>query len=242
MPKCLRYETLPLFQFDFSAIPLDKTFIHFSSQLILQYPVTSNAKTMLLYGILCIFEAGLIGQDDIGFNYNEIQMQKLSAKGIKWLKGFHLVAVSCWIGSAVSLLALYFLKNGITDGNVLYGINRSIHHVDMNIVVIPGAIGSLLTGLIYSIFTHWGFFKHNWLTFKWIVTATAILFGTFYLGPWETAMMEISGKIGIASLTDPAYLYSQQMNVMFGTVQVMVLIITIFVSILKPWKSKKQQS
>ncbi|NTV06788.1 MAG: hypothetical protein HGA59_09840 [Chlorobiaceae bacterium] len=166
-------------------------------------------------------------------------MKKLSAKGVKWLKGFHLIAVASWIGGAVSLLAMYFLKEGVTDGRVLYGINQSIHHVDMTIVVVPGAIGSLLTGLLYSIFTHWGFFKHNWLTFKWIVTVTAIVFGTIFLGPWETAMMEISGKIGIASLTDQAYLYNQQMNLMFGTLQVMVLIITVFVSILKPWKSKK---
>jgi len=84
-------------------------------------------------------------------------MKKLSAKGLKWLKGFHLIAVSSWIGGAVSLLALYFLKLGVDDGNVLYGINRSIHHVDMNIVVIPGAVGSLLTGLLYSIFTNGDF-------------------------------------------------------------------------------------
>lgn len=167
-------------------------------------------------------------------------MKKLSARGVKWLKGFHLIAVASWIGGAVSLLALYFLKIGVEDGGVLYGINKSIHHVDMNIVVIPGAVGSLLTGLLYSLFSNWGFFKHNWLTFKWIVTVTAILFGTFYLGPWETAMMEISGKIGIASLTDSTYLYNQQMNLIFGTLQVLVLIITVFVSILKPWKSKKQ--
>lgn len=167
-------------------------------------------------------------------------MKKLSARGVKWLKGFHLIAVASWIGGAVSLLALYFLKIGVEDGGVLYGINKSIHHVDMNIVVIPGAVGSLLTGLLYSLFSNWGFFKHNWLTFKWIVTVTAILFGTFYLGPWETAMMEISGKIGIASLTDSTYLYNQQMNLIFGTLQVLVLIITVFVSILKPWKSKKR--
>ena len=72
------------------------------------------------------------------------------------------------------------------------------------------------------------------------MTLIAIVFGTFFLGPWETAMMDISGKIGMASLTDSAYLYNQQMNLMFGTVQVLVLIITLFVSILKPWKSKKQ--
>ena len=159
---------------------------------------------------------------------------------MNWLKGFHLIAVSSWIGGAVSLLALYFPKEGVNDGGVLYGINRSIHHVDMNIVVIPGAIGSLLTGLFYSLFSHWGFFKHNWLTFKWIVTLTAIVFGTFFLGPWETAMMDISSRIGMASLQNPAYLYNQQMNLIFGTFQVTVLLITVFVSILKPWKSKKK--
>jgi uncharacterized membrane protein len=54
-------------------------------------------------------------------------MPRLKAKGLKWLKGFHLIAVSCWIGGAVSLILLYFLKNNVTDGNVLYGINKSIH-------------------------------------------------------------------------------------------------------------------
>ena len=159
---------------------------------------------------------------------------------MRWLKGFHLIAVSCWIGGAISMLSLYFLKQGVTDGGVLYGINRGIHQVDTAIVVIPGAIGSLITGLIYSLFTPWGFFRHNWLTFKWIVTLAAILFGTFFLGPWETAMMTISGKIGSAALTDAAYLYNQQMNVLFGSLQVLLLLITVFISIVKPWKSKKR--
>ena len=109
-------------------------------------------------------------------------MPKLGAKGLRWLKGFHLIAVSCWIGGAVALIALYFLKNKITDGAILYGINRSIHHVDIVVVVIPGAFGCLITGSLYSAFSNWGFFKQKWLIFKWIVTVAAILFGTFF--PW----------------------------------------------------------
>lgn len=81
-------------------------------------------------------------------------MVKLKAKGLKWLKGFHLVAVSCWVGGGVALILLYFLKNGVTDGNVLYGINQSIHYVDIAVVVIPGALGCLITGLIYSSFSN----------------------------------------------------------------------------------------
>jgi len=166
-------------------------------------------------------------------------MRKISTKGLRWLKGFHLIAVSCWIGGAVALLLLYFAKNGVTDGGVLYGINRSIHHVDMAVIVIPGAYGCLATGLMYGIFSTWGFFKHNWLIFKWIVTIAAILFGTFFLGPWESNMMEISGKLGILSLGDKDYLYNEKMNFIFGCLQVFVLLVTVFVSIFKPWKRRK---
>ena len=147
-------------------------------------------------------------------------MPKLTARGLKWLKGFHLVAVSCWIGGGVALILLYFLKEGVSDGNVLYGINRSIHHVD-------------------SSFSNWGFFRHGWMIFKWIVTVAAILFGTFFLGPWETAMMEISGKLGISSLSNTDYLYNEKMNLIFGASQILVLVITVFISIFKPWKSTK---
>ena len=150
-----------------------------------------------------------------------------------------MIAVSCWVGGAVALILLFFLKNGVNDGRVLYGINQSIHHVDMAVVVIPGAFGCLVTGLIYSLFSNWGFFKHTWMVIKWVVTIAAILFGTFFLGPWETNMMEISGNIGISSLSDSEYLYNEKMNVIFGAVQVMVLMATIFISIFKPWKSSK---
>jgi uncharacterized membrane protein len=165
-------------------------------------------------------------------------MPKIGAKGLRWLKGFHLIAVSCWIGGAVALIFLYFLKNKVTDGGVLYGINQSIHHVDMVVIVIPGAFGCLITGFLYSVFSNWGFFKHKWLTFKWIVTVAAILFGTFFLGPWETTMMEISGKLGMASLNDKSYLLSQKMNIIFGGIQCIILMITVFISIFKPWKKK----
>jgi uncharacterized membrane protein len=169
-------------------------------------------------------------------------MPKLKPKGLKWLKSFHLIAVSCWVGGAVSLVLLYFLKSGVTDDGALYGINQSIHYVDKVVVVIPGAFGCLVTGLVYSSFTNWGFFKHAWLIFKWIVTVSAILFGTFFLGPWETTMMEISGKLGMSSLGDQAYLYNERMNLIFGSIQVLILLTTIFISTFKPWKSRKTKA
>ena len=100
----------------------------------------------------------------------------------------------------------------------------------------------MLTGILYSTFSNWGFFKHKWMVVKWIVTVAAILFGTFYLGPWETTMMEISGKLGMSALTDPSYLYNQRMNLFFGALQCLILMTTVFISIFKPWKKKKWDS
>ena len=67
----------------------------------------------------------------------------------------------------------------------------------------------------------------------------AILLGTFYLGPRETAMMELSGKPGLKALADPSYLYSQPMNLIFGKIQVLMLFVTVFISAVKPWKRNK---
>ncbi len=166
----------------------------------------------------------------------------LGPVGLKWLKGAHLLAVCCWIGGAVSLLLLYFLKDGVGDGGVLYGINRSIHHVDMAVVVAPGAFGCLFTGLAFGLFTRWGFFRHGWMIFKWAVTVSAIVFGTFWLGPWETAMMDISGRLGLAALGDEAYLYNERMNLVFGSLQCAVLMAVVFVSVFKPWKGRSRKS
>jgi hypothetical protein len=39
----------------------------------------------------------------------------------------------------------------------------------------------LITSLIYSIWTHWGFFKHKWVTVKWGIFALQMVFGIGFL-------------------------------------------------------------
>ncbi len=169
-------------------------------------------------------------------------MYRMGPTGMKWLKGLHLFTVSCWVGGGVALVLLFFLKSGVDDGGVLYGVNQGIHFVDMMVVVIPGAFGCLLTGLAFSLLTGWGFFKHGWIIFKWILTIAAILFGTFFLGPWETRMMELSGELGIKALGNADYLHNEIMNFAFGIVQVLALIATLFISLFKPWKNIGRKS
>lgn len=165
-------------------------------------------------------------------------MKKLGPGGVKWLKTLHLLAVCCWIGGAVSLLVLHGGRETL-DGGALHGVNHSMHRVDMAVVVVFGAFGCLVTGLLYSLFTNWGFFRHGWLVFKWVATVGAILFGTFFLGPWETRMLELSRDLGLAAQENAEYLRSARLNLGFGLAQVALLAVMVWLSVFRPWGRKK---
>jgi len=164
-------------------------------------------------------------------------MKKLSSKNQKWLKSFHIFFAAVWIGAGVCLIMMQsFLE--ANSGQMLYGINISMKLID-DFVIIPAAIGSLLTGLIYSIWTRWGFFKHNWIIVKWIINIGGIIFGTFWLGPWMNSMPPISESLGMKALSDAVYMNNNLMNQIFGSIQVATLIFAAFISVLKPWKKQK---
>jgi flagellar biosynthesis protein FliQ len=163
-------------------------------------------------------------------------MAILGSTGQKWLKGVHLVFAGSWIGSGFSIIILNVAKAGMTNGDVVFGVNEAIHFVDMNVVV-PCAFGSLITGLLYSLLTNWGWFRHGWMIFKWVVTVGAILFGTFWLGPVEVNMLELSDELRGAALQSAEYLHWQTLHWVWGSVQVATLIVAVFISIFKPWKN-----
>jgi hypothetical protein len=161
----------------------------------------------------------------------------------KWLKCLHLLAAAGWAGGAISLMLLHFLRfRGIGSAGYLHGIDMSSHLIDTYEIVWLGAIGCLLTGLLYSLFTGWGFFRHRWLLVKWVITLFCVLSGTFWLGPWETAMLDVSGRAGDAALSDPGYLYSMHANFWLGVVQVALIVFAMCISVFRPWRGKGKKS
>ena len=110
-------------------------------------------------------------------------MRKLTISQQRLLKAIHLISVSLWLSSVVTLMLLPIISKKITLGGEIYMYNLTYHFIDMFILT-PAAILTLLTGLIYSIFTKWGFFRHGWIIYKWIATLAIIIAGTFTLVLW----------------------------------------------------------
>lgn len=163
-------------------------------------------------------------------------MKPLSAKGQRWLKCFHVFFCSVWTGAGVALLAInLFMK--ANDGMELYGINASMKFID-DFIIIPGAVGCFLTGVLYSSCTAWGWFKQPWITTKWVITLFGILSGTFLLGPKLNSLPLMVKAQGINALSDPTYVGTKHLLYGFGGFQVATIVFAVYISILKPWRRK----
>ncbi len=79
-------------------------------------------------------------------------MIKLSMSGQKFLKAVHLVAVGLWLSCVIVLLVIPVTPRHIVTGEELYMYNLIYHFIDMYILT-PAAIATLLTGVVYSLFT-----------------------------------------------------------------------------------------
>ena len=165
-------------------------------------------------------------------------MKKFTTREIQWLKVLHLLCVSVWIGGQASFLLLQQVKYQLALPAHQYGVIAAMKAVD-DVVIVGGAIGCLLTGLLYSWMTPWGFFKHRWIGVKWAATVLLILFGTFFLGPWIDGMADITAKEFAAGLSNPLYLHDEKMNMTWGSVQFGVNLCMVAISVLKPWRRLK---
>ncbi len=164
-------------------------------------------------------------------------MKKLKPNGVKLLKVFHILFAVMWICGAIALVLGQYIATPQT-GDELYMKQRMLQIID-DWIIIPGANGCLLTGIIYGIWTNWGFFKHRWLTVKWIVTVAQVLFGTFFLGVWLNGSVELTYSLRDAAFSNPQLIHNMQMINIWGVVQLSLLLLYIPLSVYKPWKKKK---
>lgn len=164
-------------------------------------------------------------------------MKKLSAKSQKWLKSIHIFFACLWIGGGLSLtLMLIFLD--AENSMQFYGMHVSMKFVD-DLIVATGGIGSLLTGLVYSMFTNWGWFKHKWIIAKWCINLYGATLGIFWLGPWLNNMVAIVHSQGMAALGNPVYIHNKSLSLYFGSFQLLTMLFALYLSTHKPWKKKR---
>ena len=167
-------------------------------------------------------------------------MQTLKKQCLKILKMVHLLFVVMWIGGAIAMTILLFLVHPET-GDELYMKMHTLKVID-NLIIIPGALGNLLVGIVYGVWTKFGFFKQPWISVKWVLTVAQILFGTFFLGPWVNENVAIANTLREGAFNDATFLHNFQMHAIWGSVQLALLLFVLVISVQKPWRAARAKT
>lgn len=88
----------------------------------------------------------------------------------------HVATSAGWIGAVAVFLALAVIGLSSADPGTVRGAYLVMEPAAW-FVLLPLAVASLVTGIIQSLGTKWGLFRHYWVLFKFMITmvATAIL-------------------------------------------------------------------
>lgn len=165
------------------------------------------------------------------------EMKTLSAKGIKILKVVHLILIMMWTVGVVTMCLLYWKPT--SSGMEFLYTQQTAMFIDYALVI-PGAILTVVTGVLYGIFTKWGFFRYRWITVKWIAGVLVILVGTFGLHPLAEAIIEQAATTTNDSVCFPNDYFGSKPDIVRCTavVQGLALVVLVAVSVFKPWNKK----
>lgn len=83
-----------------------------------------------------------------------------------------------WLGAVAGFLALAVHGLTIQDAQLVRGLYLAMGIIGWYVIV-PLCLASLVTGLVMSLGTEWGLFRHYWVLAKFLITivSTLILFG-----------------------------------------------------------------
>ncbi len=163
-------------------------------------------------------------------------MKKLGPQETKILKIAHLIFVMMWVIGVITMALIYLTKP--TSGDELYMSFRIMRLVD-DFLVIPGAMLTTFTGILYGVFTNWGFFKHRWIIIKWAVSLTIIIVGTFYLSPLLDDCLNIANETRNAAMNNMTISRYSHTTFICACIQSAALVFLVIISVLKPWKKKR---
>ncbi|MDR2050870.1 MAG: hypothetical protein LBQ63_03770 [Deltaproteobacteria bacterium] len=165
-------------------------------------------------------------------------MKKLGMRGRKGLKIVHLILAGLWLGGAVTLNLMVLALGPAETGPELYGYDLARRFVD-DFVIVPAAMGCLVSGFLISWLTPWGFFRHRWVTVKWALTVACILIGVIVLGPPVNEQAGISETLGLLAPDNAEYAANRLSTLLGGLALILAILFMLVISVLKPWQKNK---
>ena len=160
----------------------------------------------------------------------------------KFALAVHLTLSIGWIGAVAAYIALDVVAATSQDTQMLRTGYLGMELIAEKVIV-PLALASLLTGLIMSLGTRWGLFRHYWVLISLVLTvfATAVL------------LVETQVISALADMADDPSSSSQELRAMPSTLGhsvggTVVLLVILVLNVYKPhgmtrygWRKQQEQ-
>jgi len=166
---------------------------------------------------------------------------KMSITQRRWLLSAHLLFSAIMFGGAITFLILSITAATASDEGVLKAC-YTIMHVLAKTSVRASAIGALVTGIMLSVLTQWGLFKHYWIMAKEGLMMIAIIIGPVGMEGLTLKAVTLTSTEGLDALNDPAFSVNSGL-LWSGIIVQIVSIGGMFVlSVFKPWGRRKPKN
>ncbi|EIJ81758.1 hypothetical protein PB1_02425 [Bacillus methanolicus PB1] len=156
-----------------------------------------------------------------------------------WLLIFHLFFTVMFLGGSFTQWVLLITILNTDSGNILTVSHSLMHTVDLSLII-PGLLGVIITGVMLSIKTHWGFTKYYWIITKEVLTLLIFGLGNI-LNIFVQRSIKITSSKGLHALQNPDYLFNRNMLLMAAAIQTTILVFIVVISVLKPWGKRKKK-
>jgi hypothetical protein len=135
-----------------------------------------------------------------------------------------------WLGAVVAYLALAIAGLTNHDVSMVRAAYLSMELIGW-FVIVPFSLAALLTGLVQSLGTQWGLFRHYWILVKFLLTTGA----SIVLLRHMQAVSRMSGVAAETTLSSADFRALRIQLVVHAAGGLLVLLAAATLSVYKPW-------
>jgi hypothetical protein len=142
----------------------------------------------------------------------------------------HVTSSVGWLGAVGAFLALSIAGVGSQDAQLVRAAYLAMHLTTW-FVIVPLSLAALLTGIVQSVGTTWGLFRHYWVVTKLVLTLLATIILLVHTQP-------IDRVAAVAAQTTLATGDLRQLRIQLvgdACAALFVLLVTTTLSVYKPW-------
>jgi uncharacterized membrane protein len=139
----------------------------------------------------------------------------------------HVTSSVGWLGAVVVFLALAVVGLTSQDAQTVRGAYLVMEPAAW-FVLVPMAFASLLTGIVMSLGTTWGLFRHYWVLFKLLIAVFATIVLLIYMGTFRymaRVAADPSADLGVVRNPSPT---------LHAALALLVLLVATVLAVYKP--------